>query len=193
MSASDTVFIASTPKAETRAAEVGAQLGQLGYATAPLPTARKARAEAIRSARRVIILWTADAARDTGIRRVAKQAGATGKLTCIHLGTGVSRRTLGGVRPIGLPRGRTQASAWRRLLGNPALTANPASFLAAQILTETHPMRTRTYPLQAITAILALGLIVGGALYTSDAAFKARADALAAQVQARAAQMMHDS
>lgn len=192
MSNSDIVFIGSTPSAATHAAEVRAQLSQLGYAAAPLPQAHKARADAIRAARRVVILWTPEAAQDADIRLTAKRASAAGKLTCVQLGARAPKRPFAGAPVIMLPRGRTQSSTWRRLLDDHAPAAQPEPRLIAQASTEKSPMRTRTYPLQAITALLALGLIIGGALYTRDAAFKARADELAAQVQARAAQMMHD-
>lgn len=189
MSNNDIVFIRATPSAAAHAAEVRAQLGRLGYSTAPLPHARKARADAIRTAHRVVILWTPDAAQDADIRLLAKQAIAAGKLACVQLGAVAPVRPPVGARAVVLPRGRTQSSTWRRLLDAPE---KPTSPIHAQPSTETAPMRTRTYPLQAITALLALGLIVGGALYTRDAAFKANADAFAAQMQARAAQMMHD-
>lgn len=171
------LILAHAPGARAIADDVSAQLQALGYAVRALPEGRRARARALASAHRLVLLWSREAARAPALRAAAKLAGKGDKLACVRLDAAHPPAAFG-ARAIVLPRGRHALEAWRRLL---ARTPERRAAIASS---------PRTSRLAGIGAALTMALAVGAALYVSDAAFAARVNQIAGVAQAQASGLM---
>lgn len=172
------VLLAHAPGARAAAADVSAQLEALGYKVDALPMARRARAARLEEAHRLVLLWSREAARAPALRAAAKKALAQDKLTCVRLDAAAPPSALG-ARAIALPKGRAAAEIWRRLLSRAP---------EARAARQARPLRTSR--IAGMGAALAMALVVGGALYVSDAAFAARVNQMAGVAQAHASELV---
>ncbi len=172
------VILAHAPGADAHADEIAAQLAALGYqidrdVTAPGTAAARTRARRIASAHRYIVLWSREAAKAPALRAAAKHALRAGKLASVRLDK--TPPPVGAASAIALPRGRTQAHAWRRLLEQ---TEMPAAAIS-----ETRT-RQPTSRITGLVMVLLMGLVTATAGYYTNAGFAAQVDGAAAKVQA---------
>lgn len=114
------ILLAHAPGAAARAAMVSKKLQALGYAVRPAPLAapsplgRRETASAVAGASRVVLLWSADAARDPALLAAAARAQAAGKLAVARLDAAAPPAGLRAA-PVDLSRwtGRADWRPWR--------------------------------------------------------------------------------
>lgn len=175
MSAEPAVLIAHAPNAAAEAAALATLLDGLGYRTETAPPRGLARRA--RTARRVVVLWSREAARAPALRAAARRAAARGALLCVRLDAARPPAALA-VGAMPLPRQRA-GDVWRRALDAPMpVSAAPGA-------------AGRTSRAAGVSVLLLSIFAVGAALYASDAGIAARVNAWAAQAQTQAAQMLH--
>ncbi|MDX2237408.1 MAG: hypothetical protein NW203_07575 [Hyphomonadaceae bacterium] len=126
------ILLAHAPGAAARAAMVSKKLQALGYAVRPAPLAapsplgRRETASAVAGASRVVLLWSADAARDPSLLAAAARAQAAGKLAVARLDAAAPPAGLSAA-PVDLSRwtGRADWRPWRAFVA--ALGPTPAA------------------------------------------------------------------
>lgn len=113
------VLLAFDQSAAPHAQRIASKLGALGYEVGVLGERSQARGD------KVVMLWSRAAWGTPALRAAARRAHAAGKLVCIRLDA--APPPVRGVKLAGLPRGRADQGAWRRLLHPKARTATIAS------------------------------------------------------------------
>jgi hypothetical protein len=170
------VLIAAAPSRSRDAAEAQAQIKALGYAAEVVDPGARGVGKRVRSARRVVFLWSPDAARSPGLRVLARRARAAGKLSTIRLEGAPSPHRVRGSRTSAWPRVRGGANGWRNFVE------------AADMQAVVGERRVSSGRWGAFLMVLLFGLVTATAFYATNPAFAARVDSVITSARAMVGQ-----
>lgn len=160
------IILAHAPGDAARAAEIALALAAYGY---DVEASAKPRRDG-----KLVLLWSAAAARSLALRAAARRAERQGRALIVRLDAAKAPASLGGARAIKLTNGVGDAALWARAL---AAESQPQQMSALG--------GSRA---SGLGAALVSALAVATALYVSDAAFAAQVDGIAGIAQAQAAE-----
>lgn len=170
------VLIAAAPSRARDAAEAQAHIKALGYSAEVVDPAARAVGKQMRGARRVVLLWSPDAARSPALRKLARRARAAGKLSTIRLEGAPIPHRVRGSRTSPWPRVRGGVNGWKSFVE------------AADMQAVAEERRVSSGRWGAFLMVVLFGLVTATAFYATNPAFAAQVDSVITSARAMVGQ-----